>query len=52
MEEDEDKMIHKVEIKYEMKLLTEKETNTSLKGESTILGQKVAMLFFLLARLA
>uniref|UniRef100_A0A3P8WGP1 Cilia and flagella associated protein 57 n=1 Tax=Cynoglossus semilaevis TaxID=244447 RepID=A0A3P8WGP1_CYNSE len=41
VEEDEDKMIHKVEIKYEMKLLTEKETNTSLKGESTILGQKV-----------
>uniref|UniRef100_A0A3P8WMD1 Cilia and flagella associated protein 57 n=1 Tax=Cynoglossus semilaevis TaxID=244447 RepID=A0A3P8WMD1_CYNSE len=43
VEEDEDKMIHKVEIKYEMKLLTEKETNTSLKGESTILGQKVVL---------
>ncbi|XP_070706449.1 cilia- and flagella-associated protein 57 [Pempheris klunzingeri] len=40
VEEDEERKIHDIRIKYEKKLHTEKETNTTLKGESGIMTQK------------
>ncbi|XP_041837670.1 cilia- and flagella-associated protein 57 isoform X2 [Melanotaenia boesemani] len=41
MEEDEEKKIHALQIKYEKNLLSERETNTSLKGRTGIITQKV-----------
>ncbi|XP_072239030.1 cilia- and flagella-associated protein 57 [Leuresthes tenuis] len=41
MEEDEERRIHALQIKYEKKLHSEKETNTSLKGHNTIMTQKL-----------
>ena len=41
VEEDEERMIHDMQIKYEKKLHTEKETNTNLRGETGIMEQKV-----------
>lgn len=41
MEEDEERKIHDIQIKYEKKLHTEKETNTNLRGETGIMTQKV-----------
>ncbi len=40
--EDEERKIHDIQIKYEKKLHTEKETNTNLKGETGIMTQKVS----------
>ncbi|XP_044067286.1 cilia- and flagella-associated protein 57 isoform X2 [Siniperca chuatsi] len=40
VEEDEERKIHDIQIKYERKLHTEKETNTNLKGETGIMTQK------------
>ncbi|KAM9859970.1 cilia- and flagella-associated protein 57 [Aulostomus maculatus] len=40
VEEDEERKIHDIQIKYERKLQTEKETNTNLKGETTLMTQK------------
>ncbi|XP_035517008.1 cilia- and flagella-associated protein 57 [Morone saxatilis] len=40
VEEDEERKIHDLQIKYEKKLHTEKETNTNLKGETGIMTQK------------
>uniref|UniRef100_A0A3Q3NES5 Cilia and flagella associated protein 57 n=1 Tax=Mastacembelus armatus TaxID=205130 RepID=A0A3Q3NES5_9TELE len=40
VEEDEERKIHDIQIKYEKKLHTEKETNTNLKGETGIMTQK------------
>lgn len=42
VEEDEERKIHDIQIKYERKLHTEKETNTNLKGETGIMTQKVS----------
>lgn len=39
---DEERMIHDIQVKYEKKLHTERETNASLKGESSVGIQKVA----------
>ncbi|KAM4587838.1 cilia- and flagella-associated protein 57 isoform 2-T2 [Odontesthes bonariensis] len=41
MEEDEERKIHALQIKYEKKLYSEKETNTSLKGNNAIVTQKL-----------
>lgn len=41
VEEDEERKIHDIQIKYEKKLHTEKEANTNLKGETGIVTQKV-----------
>lgn len=41
VEEDEERKIHDIQIKYEKKLHTEKETNATLKGETAIMTQKV-----------
>ncbi|XP_029288716.1 LOW QUALITY PROTEIN: cilia- and flagella-associated protein 57 [Cottoperca gobio] len=41
VEEDEERMIHDIQIKYEKKLHTEKETNTNLKEETGIMTQKL-----------
>ena len=41
VEEDEERKIHDIQIKYEKKLHTVKETNTNLKGETGIMAQKV-----------
>ncbi|XP_036955577.1 cilia- and flagella-associated protein 57 isoform X2 [Acanthopagrus latus] len=40
VEQDEERKIHDIQIKYEKKLHTEKETNTNLKGETSIMTQK------------
>ncbi|XP_071351144.1 cilia- and flagella-associated protein 57 isoform X2 [Trachinotus anak] len=40
VEEDEERKIRNIQIKYEKKLKTEKETNTSLKGETGVMAQK------------
>ncbi|XP_037639358.1 cilia- and flagella-associated protein 57 [Sebastes umbrosus] len=40
VEEDEERKIHDIQIKYERKLHTEKETNTNLKGETGLMTQK------------
>ncbi|XP_034441489.1 cilia- and flagella-associated protein 57 [Hippoglossus hippoglossus] len=40
VEEDEERKIHDIQIKYEKKLHTVKETNTNLKGETGIMAQK------------
>ncbi|KAF3689343.1 Cilia- and flagella-associated protein 57 [Channa argus] len=40
VEEDEERKIHDIQIKYEKKLHTEKEANTNLKGETGIMTQK------------
>ena len=45
VEQDEERKIHDIQIKYEKKLHTEKETNTNLKGETSIMTQKVSKLF-------
>lgn len=42
VEEDEESKIHDIQIHYEQKLHTEKETNTNLKGETGVMTQKVA----------
>ncbi|XP_056221340.1 cilia- and flagella-associated protein 57 [Seriola aureovittata] len=44
VEEDEERKIHDIQIKYEKKLKTEKETNISLKGETGIMAQKFSSL--------
>lgn len=41
VEEDEDKIINKIQIDYERKLHSEKQSNTSLKGEAGVMSQKV-----------
>lgn len=41
VEEDEEKIINKIQIDYERKLHSEKESNMSLKGEAGVLSQKV-----------
>uniref|UniRef100_A0A665U2J0 Cilia and flagella associated protein 57 n=1 Tax=Echeneis naucrates TaxID=173247 RepID=A0A665U2J0_ECHNA len=41
VEEDEESAIRNIQIKYEKKLKTEKETNTSLKRETGNMGQKI-----------
>lgn len=46
VEEDEERKIHDIQIKYEKKLYTEKEANTNLKGETGIVTQKVLKCFF------
>ncbi|XP_054473374.1 cilia- and flagella-associated protein 57 [Anoplopoma fimbria] len=40
VKEDEEMQIHDIQIKYEKKLQTEKETNTNLKGETGLMTQK------------
>ncbi|KAM8756594.1 cilia- and flagella-associated protein 57 [Acanthopagrus schlegelii] len=40
VEQDEERKIHDIQIKYEKKLHTEKETNTNLKGQTSIMTQK------------
>ena len=40
VEEDEERKIHDIQIKYEKKLHTEEETTTSLKGETSLMTQK------------
>ncbi|XP_075952842.1 cilia- and flagella-associated protein 57 [Anarhichas minor] len=40
VEEDEESKIHDIQIHYEQKLHTEKETNTNLKGETGVMTQK------------
>ncbi|KAG7229689.1 hypothetical protein INR49_012736, partial [Caranx melampygus] len=40
VEEDEDRKIHDIQIKYEKKLKTVKETNTSLQAETGIMARK------------
>lgn len=45
VEEDEERKIHDIQIKYERRLHTEKETNTHLKGETGIMTQKVRQVF-------
>lgn len=42
VEEDEERKLHDIQIKYEKKLHSEKEANTNLKGETGIMTQKVA----------
>uniref|UniRef100_A0A3B4U3G0 Cilia and flagella associated protein 57 n=1 Tax=Seriola dumerili TaxID=41447 RepID=A0A3B4U3G0_SERDU len=44
VEEDEERKIHDIQIKYEKKLKTEKDTNISLKGETGIMAQKFSSL--------
>lgn len=44
-EEDEERKIHDIQIKYERKLHTEKQSNTNLKGEAGIMTQKVSRTF-------
>lgn len=44
VEEDEERMIHDIQIKYEKKLHAEKEANTNLKGETGAMTQKVTEL--------
>lgn len=41
VEEDEEKIINKIQIDYERKLHSEKESNLNLKGEAGVLSQKV-----------
>lgn len=41
IEEDEERRILDIQIKYEKKLHTEKEANTNLKGESELVTEKV-----------
>lgn len=41
MEEDEERKINDIQMKYEKKLYTEKETNANLKGKTGIMTQKV-----------
>lgn len=40
-EEDEEKIINRIQIDYERKLHSEKESNMTLKGEAGVLSQKV-----------
>lgn len=42
VEEDEERTIHDIQIKYERKLHTEKETSANLKGEAGVMTQKVS----------
>lgn len=41
VEEDKERSIHAIQIKYEKKLHSEKETNTHLKGKTGVMTQKV-----------
>lgn len=43
VEEDEERKIHDIQIKYEMTLYTEKESNANLKGEADVMTQKVSI---------
>lgn len=42
VEEDEERIIHDVKVKYERKLLAEKKSNSNLKGEAGVMAQKVS----------
>lgn len=42
VEEDEERKIHDIQIKYEKTLHTEKESNVNLKGEADVMTQKVS----------
>lgn len=45
VEEDEEKIINKIQIDYERKLHSEKESNMNLKGEAGVISQKVLKTF-------
>lgn len=45
VEEDEEKIINKIQIEYEKKLHSEKESNMNLKGEAGVMSQKVGETF-------